>query len=419
MKEKELIMNVRERFLEVMLDFNPAVSPPKWEFGYWGDTINNWYEEGLPKNNPPKIPKKISTPTTSLYNPCWNSYKISKLPAGIAVIGGGLYWPTQGFPIDNDVRETLGMDKGQVLVNVNLLFHPMFEMKIYQEDEEYLTYQDIDGVIKKFIKDTGVIPPGIEWVIRDWNSWEKLKDERLNLRDIRGRFPSNWNDLLTKYKSRDYPLVLGGYPHGYFGTLAQLMGYEHLFYNYYDAPELIHDILKTFTEVWITVFSEVLSEIDVDMFIIWEDISAGSGSMVSPSAIKAFMLPYYKRLTGFLKSQGVKIIFVDTDGDCFDIIPLFIEGGVTGMYPIEASCGMDLLQTRMTYPRLQLMGGIPKSEIRHGKKRIDEILKPVEKVLKFGGYVPFGDHLIPPEIHWEEFRYYREKLNDMIDGVEK
>jgi hypothetical protein len=33
-------MNLRERFLEVMANFNPAVPTIKWEFGYWGETIN-------------------------------------------------------------------------------------------------------------------------------------------------------------------------------------------------------------------------------------------------------------------------------------------------------------------------------------------------------------------------------------------
>jgi len=413
-------MNLRERFLEVMFNFNPNVTPPKWEFGYWGDTINNWYEEGLPRREFPHIPVNITTPTASLYNPCWNSVKGKRLPAGLAVIGGGLYWPTQGFPIDNDVKNELNMDKGQVLVNVNLLFHPMFEIKIFQEDDHYLTYQDLDGVKRKFIKDTGVIPPGIEWVIKDRKSWEKLKDERINLNDIRGRFPSNWNQLLQKYRNRDYPLVLGGYPHGYFGTLAQLMGYEQLFYNYFDDPKLIHDVLETFTDLWIAVYEEVLSDTDVDLFIIWEDISAGTGSMVSPATIQEFMVPYYQRLTGFLKENGVKVIFVDTDGDCFDIIHLFIEGGVTGMYPIEVSCGMDLVKVRRTFPKLQLMGGIPKLEIRHGQNRIDEILEPVCEVLRYGGYIPFGDHLIPPEVHWKEFKYYREKLNNRLDaGVQE
>ena len=41
-------MNLRERFLEIM-NFNPNVHSLKWEFGYWGETIDNWYKEGLPK----------------------------------------------------------------------------------------------------------------------------------------------------------------------------------------------------------------------------------------------------------------------------------------------------------------------------------------------------------------------------------
>ena len=412
-------MTTREKFIEVLGNGNRNVSPPKWEFGYWGENIDNWYDEGLQKNKYPHIPKKITTPTSSLYIPAWNSIKGPRLPAGIAVIGGGLYWPTQGFALDNDVKDALGMDKSQILVNVNLLFHPMFDVKVLEEDDEYFTYIDIDGVKRKFIKSTGVIPTGVEWIIKDWNSWNKLKDERLNLNDIRGRFPDNWHELVKKYKDRDYPLILGGYPQGYFGTLAHLMGYEYLFYNYFDNPDLIHDIQKTFTEIWIAIYEEVLSEIDVDGFIIWEDISAGTGSMVSPAMIREFMLPYYKRLTGFLKNKGINIIFVDTDGNCFNIIPLFIEGGVTGMYPIEVSCGLDLVKVRRTFPNLRLMGGIPKSEIRKGEKRIEEILEPVKEVLKTGGYIPFGDHLIPPEVHWNEFRYYRERLNEIIDKVGK
>jgi hypothetical protein len=407
-------MNVRERFLEVMLNFNSGVSPPKWEFGYWGDTINRWYEEGLPRKNPPRIPKRVTTPTASLYHPCWQSTGGGRLPAGIAVLGGGLYWPTQGFPIDSDVKDELDMDMGQILVNVNLLFEPMFEIKVLEEDERQLTYVDLDGVKRMFLKETGVIPPGVEWVIRDRKSWEKLKSERLRLDNIPDRFPAHWDQLLKIYRNREFPLVLGGYPHGYFGTLAQLMGYEQLFYNYFDQPDLIHDVQKTFTEMWLAVYEVVLSQTDVDMAIIWEDISAGSGSMVSPVMMREFMLPYYRRLTSFLKAHGVQVIFVDTDGDCFELIPLFIEAGVTGMYPIEVSCGMDLMKVRRTFPRLQLMGGIPKSEIRLGKVRIDEILQPVSKVLRYGGYIPFGDHLIPPEVGWENFRYYRETLNCML-----
>ena len=408
-------MNERERFKEVMENFNTSVSAPKWEFGYWGETIDNWYDEGLPRNHYPEVPEQISTPTVSLYTPAWRSIKTGKLPAGIAVLGGGLYYPTQGMARDTDVRKTLDMDIGQHLVDVNLLFDPVFDPEILEEDEEYLTYIDLDGVTRKFAKRTGVIPMALDNVITDQKSWEVLKQERVNAKDISTRFPPHWGSLLEEYKNRDYPLVLGGYPHGLFGTEAHLMGYEHLFYNYTDAPELIHDINSTFTDMWLAVYEEVLGQTSIDMVVIWEDMSSGAGSMVSPAMIREFMTPYYKKITGFFKEHEVETIFIDTDGYCHDLIPVYMEAGITGMYPIEATCGMDVVKVRKDFPELKMMGGIPKMEIRHGKDKIDEILQPVKTAYDMGGYIPFGDHLIPPEIHWDDFRYYREGLNSVID----
>ena len=365
-------MNVRERFREVMA--GASASAPKWEFGYWAAGYEQWYREGLARKRPPKPLAKTTTTNASLYIPCWRSIPPGRLAAGLAVLGGGLYWPTQGFALDQDVADACGMDKGQVLVNVDLLFHPRFEVKIIDETDVSLVYVDIDGVKRLFSKTTGVLPSALENPIRDWPTWNRLKAERLNLRDIVGRFPPHWPRLLEKYRGRDYPLVLGGYPQGYFGTLAHLMGYERLFYGYTDEPKLIHDIQKTFTEIWIAVYEEVLAQTDVDLFIFWEDISAGTGSMVSPATIREYMLPSFQRLTGFLKAHGVKTIFVDTDGECTDLIPLFLEGGVTGLYPMEASCGVDIVKVRSRYPELQLMGGIPKSEIARGAAHVDRIL---------------------------------------------
>ena len=74
----------------------------------------------------------------------------------------------------------------------------------------------------------------------------------------------NWGELVKQYKNREYPLALGGYPHGFFGTLSHLIGYENLFMWYACEPELVHDILKTFTNLWITVYEEVLKQVEVD-----------------------------------------------------------------------------------------------------------------------------------------------------------
>jgi len=184
---------------------------------------------------------------------------------------------------------------------------------------------------------------------------------------------------------------------------------------YYEAPKLVHDIVKTFTDLWIAIYEEVLSETDVDHYHFWEDISFGRGSMVSPEIIREFQVPYYKRITAVLRSHGVKHVLLDTDGDCRGIIRLFIESGITGMYPFEWHCGMRVEQIRHQFPELVIMGGVPKSEIVHGRARIDEILEPIEQTLKHRGYIPFCDHFVPPEVDWQNYVYFRNRLHQIMD----
>jgi hypothetical protein len=427
-------MNSRERFLEVM-NFNTGVRATKGEFGFWGSAIERWYKEGLPKINYPRIPTNISTSHGSLYTAVWTHEwrknrsmfekmflepeQEIKLPHGCAAVSTGLYYPTQGFALDRDVANYFNFDKIPIVVNVEQLLYPHFEIKVLSEDERYIDYIDIDGATRRYSKEQQVLPAGLDYLVKDWDSWNELKEQRFRLDNIKDRFPSNWKELVHDYKNRDYPLTFGGYPNGIFGSLTHLLGYENLFIYYYYEPALIKDMLDRITDVWIAVWEEVLSYVDVDMANIWEDVSSGTGSMISPATFKEFVSPYYKKITGFLKSKGVNIIFVDTDGQCDELIPLFIEAGVTGLYPMEVSCGMDVVRARKKYPELQLMGGIPKSEIALGKNRIDEFLEPVEWLLKQGGYMPYGDHFVPPEVSWENFKYYRQKLNDIIDNTAK
>jgi uroporphyrinogen decarboxylase len=427
-------MDSREKFLETM-SFNTEAIANKWEFGIWGATIERWYREGLPKKKYPRIPINIINTTTSLYTPIWTHQwrknktlfeKIYKepereirLPKGIASMAGGLYWPTQGFPLDHDIKEYFNFDSCQMLVNAEQFIYPHFRVEILREDERYIDYIDIDGATRRYSKEQQVLPGGLDWLIKDWNSWNQLKEERMRLDNIKDRLPDNWSDLIEEYKIRDYPLAVGGYPIGLFGSLTHLIGYENLFMFYYDKPDLIRDILERLTDIWIALWEEIIASVDIDLCNIWEDVSSGKGSMISPATFKEFLSPYYKKLSSFLKSKNVNIIMVDTDGDCNELIPLFMEAGITGLYPMEVSAGMDVVAARKKYPTLQIMGGIPKSDIALGKEKIDEFLEPVDWLLKQGGYIPYGDHFIPPEVPWKWFKYYRERLNDMIDKVSK
>ena len=423
-------MNAREKFLGTMA-FDPQAIAPKWEYAYWGATIKRWYAEGLPQKCYPTIPTQIHTTCSSVYTTAythaWRDTRTLfertfgerqrriELPDGMAVWGGALYWPSQGFPLDVDVADFFGFDKSTALVHVEQLFHPHFEARILREDEKFLDYVDIDGITRRLQKDEGVIPTAIDWPIKDLKSWLQIKEERLRLDTISARFPAHWPELLEYYRNRDFPLSLGGYPLGFFGLPAHLLGYMNLFYFYYDQPDMLKDMLQHLTDLWLAIWEEVLAQVDVDMVHIFEDVSASKGSMVSPDIFKEFMAPYYRQVNDFLKGKGVNVILVDTDGNCEELIPLFMETGVTGLYPMEVSAGMDAVAARKKYPQLQMMGAVPKSDIAKGRQYIDRFLEDVAWLLRQGGYIPFGDHSIPPHVSWQDFQYYREKLNRLID----
>ena len=55
-------------------------------------------------------------------------------------------------------------------------------------------------------------------------------------------------------------------------------------------------------------------------------------------------MPAYKLVTGFLRDHGVNIIMVDSDGFNDPLLPLWLEGGITGMYPWEVAAGEDVPQ---------------------------------------------------------------------------
>jgi uroporphyrinogen decarboxylase len=176
------------------------------------------------------------------------------------------------------------------------------------------------------------------------------------------------------------------------------------------------DINNYLADFWIALFEPVLREVQVDALLIWEDMCYRGGPLISPEMFRKFILPGYRKVASFARGQGIKVINVDSDGDVWKLIPLWVEGGVNVLYPFEVAAGMNVVAVRERFPRLGIMGGIDKRALIAGKEAIDRELEArVPFMLKHGGYVPTVDHLVPPDVSFENFRYYREKLNGMID----
>jgi uroporphyrinogen decarboxylase len=307
----------------------------------------------------------------------------------------------------------LELDQGLEKIDGEWGIWPPFERRILASEGDTLTIRTVEGGIARVRKDSGTLPLLLQWPVTDRASWERLKAERLQP-TLSPRLPRDWATHQRAYETRDWPLGIGGPFLGVFSSLRTLMGFEGMMYAFYDQPQLMRDILDYLAEFWIALFDQVLAQTDVDYAYYWEDMSYKSGSMVSPPIFRAFLAPIYRRINAFFRRRGIDIILLDTDGSVWDLIPLFLECGITGLYPFEVRAGMDVAAVRAVYPRLQMMGGIDKNALVEGPRATDAELARIAPVIRSGGYIPAIDHYVPPNVPWSHFAYFRSKLAAML-----
>jgi len=198
-----------------------------------------------------------------------------------------------------------------------------------------------------------------------------------------------------------------------------MMGCEELLITFYDDPDLIHDMMDYLTDFWLTIYEKVCKDVEVHSIHMWEDMSGKTGSLISPQMVREFMAPNYKKMSDFAKKHNIPIFALDTDGNCEQLLPVFIESGINMVLPFEVAAGSDIVDYRKKFPTLCICGGIDKMEIAKGPAAIDRELDRIDSMFKGSGYWPSVDHLIHPEISWEDFKYFVKEMKKRIDKYAK
>jgi uroporphyrinogen decarboxylase len=390
--------NAREIYLQV-LEMKDADRTLRWEVGYWGGTLTDWYHEGLP---------------------CKTGFG-RKLVYGEQVNGPAIQFPMPSYAepllFGHDVSDYFHLDKGPAPFPFNWFYCPRWEKKVIFESEDKVEYLGTDGIRRLAFKDERSMPTWLGHPVTCEADWEELVSQRLNLNNFSQRYTvRDVGEFVSGAKDRDYPMCLYGSPIGFFGILRFLIGEENLYYWYYDQANLVERILDYLCEMWLAIAEELTALIDFDYGRFYEDMAYKSGSLISPAMFRNFMTPYYRRLIDFAKSKGISHFVVDSDGYLEELIPLFMEAGVTAILPFEVRAGNDVEEVRERYSCLGILGGIDKTALS-SKRDIDRELDKVARMIPRGGYIPYVDHAIAPDVSWDNFKYYRERLNGIIDTV--
>ncbi len=360
-------MNPRERFLNSCLG-GPLDRPFRQENGPWPSTLELWLEQGYPEGG--------------------NYREVAHLD-----------------PLARPLFDRFGY--------VNCPFLPSFEEEVLERGDGWEILRDIDGVVKKVFKEHGDLsmPQFIRFPAESREDWEEIK-KRLKF-ETPGR-TEGWDEEIEPLAVRDRDFAVHVTACGAYGLPRNLFGPENLSYLIYDDPEMLHDIQRTWVDLYKGMFGYLLDRLEVDAVLFWEDMAYKNGSLISPAHVREFMLPYYRELIAHLRERGVKAIMLDSDGDISELIPLFLEMGIDAVMPFEVQAGMDVVALREQYgPSFCIMGGIDKRELA---KDFEAIEREVERVMvplsKTGRFIPCLDHTVPPDVTFKNFLHYREVLED-------
>jgi len=325
-------------------------------------------------------------------------------------------WKTEGLAQDataETVREIVGFDGGRgYILPVKGYIWPEFEREVLGRQGNKVLVRNRWGSVEQNIAGSERLPLTVSGPVTDRAGWDAIK-ERL-CPDTPGRLPENWGEIVREARDSGEPVYVGGLPLGFFGGPRELLGFEQQAVLFYDDPALMHEILDTLCDLWIDLFTRVQRDLPLDWYFIWEDMCFKTGPLISPDLFRQFLLPRYKRLTSALRRAGCKHVLVDSDGDQRPLTPLWIEGGVSILFPWETQFGLDITAVRREHPKLGIMGGIDKFALAHGREAIDKELKKVPFMLEQGRYVPGLDHGVPMDVSWDDYRYFYDRLGALI-----
>jgi len=373
-------MTQKERFINT-LKFEQVDQVPVMEIALWAQTRQKWIEEGAPEEAFEK-----------------------------------------GFMMGNDHFQLEGYDT----INIDTASpRPPFEEKVIEENERIVKFTDGMGRTRIALKEGTV--NGTRMSMDSYVDFPvKSRQDFLELRkryegNVEERYPDNWEDLRDALNRSDKPLTLLDPLSGTFGFYSMLrnwIGTESVSYLFYDDPGLVHECLDFLSDFFQRAVIRAVREVRFDFYIIHEDMAGKGGPLMGPELFRKFLLPHYKRLIEFLRSHGIDLIIVDTDGDFEALVPIFLEAGVDGFCPMERASGMDPVRFRKQYGKsVCMIGGIDKREIAKGPEAIDrEVERAILPIIDQGGYIPTIDHAVPPDVSLDNFTYYLNAKRKALEG---
>ena len=349
---------------------------PDVEFGYWPQTVRRWLAEGMP---------------VELTDRERNEMFSAKVDAH--------------FGFEHEGRS----------IQVRGGMNPPFAEEVIERRQDSVVMRDAEGIVaERYLNDSDLssIPHFLEFPVKTPDDWAAVK-ERYRLDDPVRQTPASAIRAAREAAAAGHMITVGCI--GFYGQLRNWMGFSNLSLAFYDYPEMVHDMVSHWAELSARQIDALPDDLPVDQVAWWEDMASKNGPFVSPGMFREFLQGGYHRVMSAAKKRGCVLSTVDCDGNPHDIVGNWLEEGVNIMFPLEVAAGCDPFAWRKEFGRqLRGRGGIAKAPIAWGESAIDAELERIRPLLDERGFIPHLDHLVPPDISYDNYRCYLDKKRKMI-----
>jgi hypothetical protein len=365
-------MTTRERF-NTTLHWRKPDRIPNMEFGYWEQTLKLWQQSGLPD---------FTTGEHDYFAPQIQAEKYFGL-AGLRSIP----W----LPVKNEV-------------------YPAFPLEVLEDLGSHQIIRDKEGNVCEVSKSDVSIPRFIKYAIETPSDWQTYKRERLDY--TRADRIGDVEGVVREAHAQGMPVRM--HVGSLYGYLRNWMGVENLSIALMTARGWVEEMMDHLMHMQIYLIEKSLPGVEIDIAWWWEDMCYNQGPLLSPELFEALMVPRYKCIAEVLRGYGVDVNLLDCDGRIFQLVPGWLKAGINCMFPVESAHTDPLALREVFGESLLMVGGVNKRAISKGRDSIDRELERLQPLAESGGYIPTFDHLVPPDVSLENYRYYLEEKEKIL-----
>ena len=317
-------------------------------------------------------------------------------------------WHREGLPEEGDPGDYFGLARRRTVPVTVFAYPPREEVELSREGTRRVVLDNRDLHV---LHDSAAphLPQYVGHPVASRADWRRYH-ARLNTEEG-GRYDALRASAEALRASTD-PVILGlrgCWEIRYFCGMTEVLMLLH------DDPGFVEEMLaEWFAHQW-RIIDRVCEYITPDAVCIWEDLAYKNGPFVSPEMYRRFFSRYHAETARRLRGHGVRHFLVDCDGDIDALLPLFLENGLTGTYPLECQAGSDPIKHRRRFGQtVQLVGGIDKRALIEGPEATRrEVEHKLPHLVADRGYLPSLDHVVPPEVPLDTFRRYVDDVREV------